>query len=63
MVCFTWKGSYRVESADIKTLIEITNNLTSFIDSEVDFLSVEKLKEIEEIETSLYSFIRKNQKK
>lgn len=52
-----------MESADIKTLIEITNNLTSFIDSEVDFLSAEKLKEIEEIETSLYSFIRKNQKK
>ena len=52
-----------MESADIKTLIEITNNLTSFIDSEVDFFSAEKLKEIEEIETSLYSFIRKNQKK
>lgn len=59
MVCFTWKGSYRVESADINTLKEITNNLISFIDSEVDFLSAEKLKEIEEIETFLYSFIQK----
>lgn len=63
MVCITWKGSYRVESADINTLKEIANNLTGFIDSEMDFLSAEKLKEIEEIETSLYSFIRKNQKK
>lgn len=62
MVCITWKGSYRVESADINTLKEIANNLTGFIDSEMDFLSAEKLKKIEEIETSLYSFIRKNQK-
>lgn len=62
MVCITWKGSYRVESADINTLKEIANNLTGFIDSEMDFLSAEKLKEIEKIETSLYSFIRKIQK-
>ena len=62
MVCFTRKGSYRVEPTDINTLTEIANNLTNFINSEIDFLSAEKLKEIEEIETSLYNFIRKFKK-
>ena len=52
-----------MESVDINTLNEIAKNLTGFINSETDFLSAEKLNEIEEIETSLYSFIRKIEKK
>lgn len=52
-----------MESININTLKEIANNLTSFIDSEMDFLSEEKLKEIEDIEVSLYGFIQKFEKK
>lgn len=52
-----------MESININTLKEIANSLTSFIDSEMDFLSEEKLKEIEDIEVSLYGFIQKFEKK
>ena len=51
-----------MEPRDLNTVKEIVNDLTSFIDSETILLSAEKLEEIENIETSLYNFIRKFEK-
>lgn len=51
-----------MEPRDLNTLKEIVNNLTSFIDSEMDYFSEEKLKKIEDIEVSLYGFIQKFEK-
>ena len=52
-----------MEPRDLDTLKEIANNLTFFINSEIDYLSAEKLEEIEDIEVSLYGFIQKFEKK